>query len=343
MVTNEKKVYDYMNLCGTLFRFPGSELDDQFWDDDYEEGISIKSWLQSKYDHNFLALSVEDSYPRNREYVREFKSKFRKELQKNKKMTLDKLRNIVFFENGYNVLIESLCLRDLFAKSYQAAQGLIGIQWRAIQKEFIEHKIDYYDEFEKEDPEEYAAMLELLEELLELRKSEVSFRRGIHSGDYDIISEQFGRKPEKIIEELNTRIKKLEHLLIPDIVDGNPQLVPFADCIYYNYDFGDDWTVKITCTEAYFDDQNTIKYTDSSGCDIAAEEAEKISRVYLGTKPICVYVDGLNVMDDVGGIYGFADFLETINSDDIQEVNDAKNWANWMGWTGRKMKPENVL
>lgn len=364
MVTDNKKVDDYMNLCGTLFRFPDSELDDQFWDDDYEEGISIKSWLRSKYNYGFLALAVEDSYPRNREYVKDFKAEYRKELKKNRNMTLTELRDIAFFESSYNVLIESLSLRDLFAKSYRAAKKLSGIQWRAMQKEFVQHKVDYYDEFEKDDPEEYDAMLGLLEELLELRKSEVSFQRGIHTGDYDEIKKQFGKKPEKIIEELNERIRMLERVLIPDIADGNPQPVPFADSIYYCYDFGDDWTVRITCTEAYFGDQDfdwcnpdatdrttgkrktpkePIRYTDSSGYDVPEEETERISQVYLGAKPVCVYADGLNVMDDVGGIHGFADFLETINGDDYQEVSESKEWAKWMGWTGRKTKPENIL
>ena len=48
-------------------------------------------------------------------------------------------------------------------------------------------------------------------------------------------------------------------------------------------------------------------------------------------------------MDDVGGIHGFADFLETINGDDYQEASESKEWAKWMGWTGRKTKPENIL
>lgn len=56
--------------------------------------------------------------------------------------------------------------------------------------------------------------------------------------------------------------------------------------------------------------------------------------------------DGLNVMDDVGGLYGFQDFLRTINSknpDDAEEKEDLKSWAKGMGWTGRKVKAENIL
>lgn len=51
-------------------------------------------------------------------------------------------------------------------------------------------------------------------------------------------------------------------------------------------------------------------------------------------------------MDDVGGIYGYQDFLRVINSnapEDREEKEGSKLWAKGMGWTGRKTKPENIL
>ena len=363
MVTNGKKVNEYMNLCGTLFRFPDSELDDQFWDDDYEEGISIKSWLRSKYVCGFFDLAVENSYPRNREYVRDFNKKYKKEL-KNKYMTLDELRDIAFFESGYNILIESLLLRHLFVKSVSSDLKLEPEQWRMFQKIFIDHKKDYYDEFEKENPEEYASMMDLFQELIELRKSEVSFNRGIHMGKAAEIEKEFGKSPEEIIEELNEEIHMLEAVLLEEMADGNPQPIPFADSIYYCYDFGDDWTVKITCEDAYTSDKDydwtnsdtldektgkrkmpikPLKFKDCNGNSVPEDENERLNEVYLQAKPICIYADGLNVMDDVGGIYGYRDFLEAINEGDPSEVSENKEWAKWMGWTGRKTKPENIL
>lgn len=53
--------------------------------------------------------------------------------------------------------------------------------------------------------------------------------------------------------------------------------------------------------------------------------------------------DGLDVMDDVGGIYGYIEFLKTINGKDLEEKADMLTWAKGMGWTGRKKKPENIL
>ncbi len=365
MVTDGQKVEEYLNLCGTLFRFPGSELDDQFWDDDYDESVSIKTWLKSKYTYGFVDLAVENSYPRNRENVKEFRERFKKKLKTKKDMTLNQLNDIIMFESGYNVLIESLLLRHLFVKSYSSYQNLPPELWRSFQKMMVDNKKEAYDAFEKEDPEAYEAMVDMLDELVELRKSVISFERGMHMGHAAEIKKKFKKTPEEIIAEMEQQIHMLEAILIKDIADGNPMPIPFADSIYYNYDFGDDWTVRITCVDAYASDQDfdwtspgmvnqetgerkmpttPIKYTDSDGNEVSKEEAERLSEVYLKAKPICVYADGLNVMDDVGGLWGYKDFLERIhNSDDPEEAAESKDWARWMGWTGRKTKAENIL
>lgn len=43
------KFISWVPFCGLYFRFPSENFDDLYWDDDYEEGYSVKSWLRSKY------------------------------------------------------------------------------------------------------------------------------------------------------------------------------------------------------------------------------------------------------------------------------------------------------
>ena len=43
------KFISWVPFCGLYFRFPSEDFDDLYWDDDYEEGYSVKSWLRSKY------------------------------------------------------------------------------------------------------------------------------------------------------------------------------------------------------------------------------------------------------------------------------------------------------
>lgn len=70
---------------------------------------------------------------------------------------------------------------------------------------------------------------------------------------------------------------------------------------------------------------------------------DQLQSVYIYQRPVCVMADGLDVMDDVGGLYGYYDFLKIINGSAVQEKRDALAWAKGVGWTGRKKKPENIL
>ena len=65
--------------------------------------------------------------------------------------------------------------------------------------------------------------------------------------------------------------------------------------------------------------------------------------VYAKERPRCTVADGLNVLDDVGGLGGFMDLLETLAGDDPEEKEGMQSWARGQGWTGRKTKPENIL
>jgi hypothetical protein len=57
-------------------------------------------------------------------------------------------------------------------------------------------------------------------------------------------------------------------------------------------------------------------------------------------------MDGLSVMEDVGGIYGFRDFLRTVSDDSpdiVEVVKEQKNLARMQEWIGRKFTPEKFL
>lgn len=40
---------EWMKLAGVYFRFPTDDLEDIYWDDNYKEGESIRSWMRKKY------------------------------------------------------------------------------------------------------------------------------------------------------------------------------------------------------------------------------------------------------------------------------------------------------
>lgn len=78
-------------------------------------------------------------------------------------------------------------------------------------------------------------------------------------------------------------------------------------------------------------------------CRVAEDLESVLAEISAKERPVCVAADGLNVVDDCGGLYGYLDMLRTINGDDKEEADSMKEWARGLGWTGRKSKPGNML
>lgn len=99
---------------------------------------------------------------------------------------------------------------------------------------------------------------------------------------------------------------------------------PVAHELVYEYDYGDGWEVRITLSDAV--------YTD--------DEKEFVCQNY---RPRCICKDGLSVLDDVGGMWGYREFLVTIYEGSEEEREEMREWARYLGWTGRNVSPKNML
>lgn len=72
------------------------------------------------------------------------------------------------------------------------------------------------------------------------------------------------------------------------------------------------------------------------------EEAEDI--VSSKHKPVCINKDGISILDDVGGLSGFANFLGTIyEGEDKEEASSARTWAKGLGWSATKVSNKMML
>ncbi|OJF94710.1 hypothetical protein AX762_07410 [Alkalibacterium sp. 20] len=78
---------------------------------------------------------------------------------------------------------------------------------------------------------------------------------------------------------------------------------------------------------------------------VTPKELEEASETVMAKhKPVCLARDGLSVMDDVGGLSGFANFLRAIyEGEDKEEAADYRSWAKSMGWKQTKVMPRKVL
>ena len=100
----------WTKLCGKLFRFSTDDMEDLYWDDDYEPGISVKSWLKSKYKAPYVQKAYADSMEGNLEGIADFQKRF-PDIPMD--IMLEHLNNRVVFEEDYNTLIEGLTLHEL--------------------------------------------------------------------------------------------------------------------------------------------------------------------------------------------------------------------------------------
>lgn len=117
----------------------------------------------------------------------------------------------------------------------------------------------------------------------------------------------------------------------------NQSIFPVSRELIYTYDFGDNWKIKIT---KYEDFEEVIERNIADHEEI--EEAVQI--VSEKRQPICLNANGLSVLDDIGNLRGFADFLGSIyEGTDKKEMSDLRGWAKSMGWNPTKKNVRKIL
>jgi len=112
---------------------------------------------------------------------------------------------------------------------------------------------------------------------------------------------------------------------------------PVTKELIYNYDFGDDWIVNIT-KHKNCDDLIKQNLIDN-------QELKDAKQLVLDKhQPVCIHAEGLSVLDDVGGLSGFANFLgEIYEGTNKSESSEARSWARSLGWSARKVSVKSRL
>ena len=299
----------WTELVGTYFRFPTDDLDDLYWDDDYNGEVSIKSWLRRKYTRNHYYGGDSEHFVIARRKALAFAEKNTKQFAGG--MTIADAGAKGVFEQGPNELLERLHIGEVL---YPIGVG--------------------------------APDLTILDKQREARKNlfEEAYRKYSEDG------------MPKVVRSFYTDLDEVPWS------EDDKRVLPVSDGLVYFYDYGDGWEVKITCTDGFYvndryDDPNGLAPACLDGEQateemcvynirgeyIEGEEAGDIVKVMMYDKPECVAVDGLPVMDDVGGPYGYISFLQELHEGEPEEREENKSWARGMGWTGRMPKAKSVL
>ncbi len=113
-------------------------------------------------------------------------------------------------------------------------------------------------------------------------------------------------------------------------------LEPFTDVLLYEYDFGDDWKIRITAS------WNCPDLVQSGR--VTQEELDAANlRCRLLYAPVLLARDGEMLVDDAGGMSGLTDFFRTlfinlkdVPDDELEELlqrrEEVRAWARSMGW-----------
>lgn len=138
-------------------------------------------------------------------------------------------------------------------------------------------------------------------------------------------------------ESLLERLEVNKVIAAQDEDINSEELFPVTKELIYNYDFGDNWIVKIT---KYKNCEDLLKQNIIDECEL--EEAE--DTVIDKHKPVCINKGGISVLDDVGGLSGFADLLGIIyEGEDKKEVSSARAWAKSLGWSATKISNKMMI
>ena len=378
----------YCMLCGLLFRFPYSDADmpDIYWDDDYSEGKSFKTWLKSKYsapyrydgtlEHYMFSQIVAKRFWNENQTVKIGPS-FDEYLKGNKgakevkisAATCEEMGRI--FEGNLGEIVERSYINNVLCANPE------NDSFRAFRE-----CEEIADDLDKEFPADMKELRELLsvgDELKAVKAKEARLSKRKNASVINLFCAI--NDAEKLEEKYHSGMSDL-------LGRTNVEMPPLTNELIYKYDYGDGWEVKITCEAEYLagiksgevigfyevssaaggagvagvdskdGDESADKTTDKSTITPMEKKLSDLTfeKVIVGGAPICVAADGLPVMDDVGGVPGYCDFLKCIKGGKdskndksgeegrlYEDPKESRDWARGMGWTGRMSKPENIL
>ena len=318
----------WSRLIGVLFRSPWMEESDAFWADDYEYG-SFKTWLRKKYTGPFLSLCHGEGIIRCTQDVKEI---------------FERIPQVKILYSRYE---GELQISDVEPLREKAKPGEVPVTeedrknawFGTVEKAEICALEDCPAEalfrlFMEERPDDLLERLSVGEVLAPAKKhpgNELAFPERLRT-TYEAFMDEKLEEAVKVIVGSRLDLPKLQPAI------PNP-----TDVLYYNYDFGDDWMVRIT---ASMDAGDLVEQGRVSQQELD-EAMETIRKTY---RPVCIAADGPYLVDDAGGISGYIRFLRAINptaerdywgKDNVpdnwayEDKQSSLVWARSLGWTDR--------
>ena len=329
----------WSRLVGILFRSPLMDEDEEFWADDYNGG-SFKNWLRKKYTGPYLSQCHGEGLMSCREDM--------------EKLDLGADYYVVYCKS-YDRKTGKYDGED-YVSDIQPVLDYYGNK-RPEPKPWHDKEVSYHVEVVKFEqiPSEALhfdfernpmALLERLPIDCVLAVGKIELLENSSEPEREYIERQITGSGQALYQELKDQIE----LIISKKIDAPEMQVlpsPVTDVLLYNYDFGDNWHIRITASENCPDLVESGKITQSE-LDRANVKCREVYR------PVLIARDGEMLVDDVGGIHGFTDFLRKVNpvlkgldpedkEDARREKREYLEWARSLGWHRDKSSDFNLL
>lgn len=348
MEMTDNKLVNFLKYCGIYFRLPYDSGDQGFageiyYDEDYEDFESVKSWMKRKYTGPYHYPGTFELYLYSQANAEKLLKECRKipvmqgfdEFLKNGKQKertytnaeQTDLRNAgLFFNSIIGEILERLPLTSVLTND--------PIDWKR-----IEEKVSVREAEKKEDIKELKQYTKKLNELsLIIRKLNDIINNSDNITEEDVKFYDENRHCRDDAAELY--FKYIDLLQKTEDIQE-----PFLNELYYLYDYGDGWEVRITLTDSYtvnLEDYINPVITKNTG-EMTEEEKEILLKAGRTHSVKCLKYDGLPLCDDAGGVYGYIDFLRQLKEGAPEEKERMKDWGEIQGWSGRNIRPENLL
>ena len=302
----------WMHQVGVIYRSPFMDENAEFWADDYEGG-SFKNWLRKKYTGPCVSQCREEGLIESRESLKWF------DIEKE-----------YYVEYGYygNKEKEAVPLRCSPV-----------LDWDGKKNDPPEAD-EYVHKFRVEVTKARDLPMSVLNRIFDrgafdilerLTVAEVLAARNMHCSD----DFQRGEYVCTYQDMLNDGLDEVIDEILESGTDApmsQPYVYPFTDELFYQYDFGDNWQIRITGSRNCSDLVEGGKITQ----DMLDKSNVKARVTY---RPVLLARDGEMLVDNVGGASGMAEFIRSINTLQRGERNDndmtaaqLKAWAKSLGW-----------
>ena len=217
-------------VFGYYLHFPNSTFDDEFWDDDYDETKSPRTWMRSKYLKRYSYKGYSDYWVENQSEIQDvanhrpildvsvFQWEKKEESKKVKfeEATLEELLNAVIFDTGVpDVLKESLQLSDILSLTPIDIESA-----RDVALEQDTATVQLYKHYR------------------------------------DIVVLEANR--EKEARDRVALLNAFKHMKIYQKKAEPNDIMPIATNLLYSYDYGDGWKVDISLVQEFGKDTHVV-------------------------------------------------------------------------------------